>query len=57
MSGGGGGDGETPAERMRHVLSQREAAIKRRLKRIAAQRDVVRRERTRSGVPVVALVG
>lgn len=55
--GQGAGSGETPVERLRHVLQQRETAIKKRLEAVAAQKALVQRDRARSGIPIVALMG
>ena len=59
-AGGGGarrGGGETKLEYDRRYINQRITVLRRRLKDMQHRRDETRRARTKSGVPLVALVG
>ncbi len=51
------GPGETQLETDRRLLAQRIRRLRARLERVAVRRDIGRRERTRRGIPAVALVG
>jgi GTP-binding protein HflX len=51
------GPGETQLETDRRLVSRRIRHLKERLERVERQRDVSRKERRRSDVPTVALVG
>ncbi len=51
------GPGETQLETDRRLLEKRIGVLKRRLERIAAQRDQGRRSRVKAELPTVALVG
>jgi len=51
------GPGETQLETDRRLLSQRIRRLRARLRRVATQREVSRRERRRRQLPTVALVG
>ncbi len=51
------GPGESQLETDRRLLGQRITRLKRRLERVDSQRQLGRRNRLRSGTPVVALVG
>jgi GTPase len=51
------GPGETQLETDRRLIGQRIRRLKAKLDKVVMQRDVVRRERLRSRIPTVALVG
>ena len=51
------GDGETTIEKARRRLDHRRTRIQRSLKKLAAQRQLVRKQRQRSQAVVIALVG
>ncbi len=51
------GPGETQIEADRRLIRRRMSKLKRDLEQVRVQRDLYRRKRRRSGVPVVALVG
>ncbi|HYX85025.1 MAG TPA: GTPase HflX [Gaiellales bacterium] len=59
LGGGVGtrGPGETQLESDRRMARRRVALLKTRLRNVAARRDVMRRERTRTAMPAVALAG
>jgi GTP-binding protein HflX len=59
LGGGVGtrGPGETQLESDRRIARRRLALLRTRLRDVAAQRSVMRRRRTRSAVPAVALAG
>ena len=59
LGGGVGtrGPGETQIETDRRLARDRIAALRRRLSRVSASREVMRAERTRASLPTVALVG
>ena len=51
------GPGETQLETDRRLVGRRIALLKRRLEKVAGQRDQGRRARSRNGVPTISLVG
>ncbi|ACX52717.1 GTP-binding proten HflX [Ammonifex degensii KC4] len=59
LGGGVGtrGPGETKLEVLRRALRRRITELRRELEEVRASRDLLRRHRQRSGIPVVSLVG